>query len=287
MDELSGRVAVVTGAASGIGLALAERFQIEGMRVVLADVETGPLDAVARRLAGRGEVLAVPTDVADAGSVLALRAAALARFGRVHVVCNNAGVIGSAPMADLALTTWQWVLGVNLWGVIHGVSTFLPDLLAQGEGHVVNTASVAGLLSFAGSGPYNVSKHAVVALSETLHHELALSGARVGVTVLCPGFVNTRIVDADRNRPANLTAPMGTEDDVALTEGLRAVARDAMGRQTNPSEVAGLVVDAILQRRFYCYTDDAFSGAVAARHRHIEEGTNPDTVGSIGEHLMR
>jgi NAD(P)-dependent dehydrogenase (short-subunit alcohol dehydrogenase family) len=284
VDELHGRVAVVTGAASGIGLALAEAFQAEGMALVLADIEAGPLHVVAERLAGSGEVLAVRTDVADAASVVALRDAALERFGRVHVLCNNAGVGGGGPMADLPLSTWQWVLGVNLWGVIHGVSAFLGHLCSHGDGHIVNTGSVAGLVSLPAMGPYNVSKHGVVTLSETLYQELLQSGSTVGVTVLCPGFVNTRIIDSDRNRPEHLAIPVIDDDEVG---GLRAVAREMFQLQMAPAEVAALVVDAIRRRSLYCFTDDRFSGEVAGRHANIEAGTNPGAVATLVEHLLR
>jgi NAD(P)-dependent dehydrogenase (short-subunit alcohol dehydrogenase family) len=285
VEQLQGKVAVVTGAASGIGLALADAFLGEGMRVVLADVEAGPLHAAAARLADAGDVLAVRTDVSDERSVLDLRTAALERYGRVNVVCNNAGVGGGGPMAALSLHTWRWVLGVNLWGVIHGVSAFLPHLLEHGDGHIVNTGSIAGLVSFPSMGPYNVSKHGVVTLSETLHQELVQSGSTVGVTVLCPGFVNTRIVESDRNRPEHLAQPLAEPDPER--EQLLAMAREAYRHQMDPAAVAPLVVAAIRQRRLYCYTDDKWGDEVARRHRQIEAGETPGSVGQLFEHLGR
>src|SRR5579871_852581 len=207
MREFRDRVAVVTGAASGIGRALAERFAAAGMKVVLADVERQALAAAERALASGGaRVLAVPTDVSKASDVEALAQRTLEAFGAVHVVCNNAGVSVGGLAWEVTLADWEWILGVNLWGVIHGIRTFVPILLRQGEeGHVVNTASMAGLVSGPGIAPYNATKHTVVTLSEALHHELGMaSGGKVKVSVLCPGWVNTRILDADRNRPATL-----------------------------------------------------------------------------------
>jgi NAD(P)-dependent dehydrogenase (short-subunit alcohol dehydrogenase family) len=287
VDELTGKVAVVTGAASGIGLALAEAFQAEGMAVVLADIESGPLHVAAERLSVSGDLLAVRTDVSDAAAVVALRDAAIDRFGRVNVLCNNAGVGGGGPMADVALSTWQWVLGVNLWGVIHGVSAFLPHLASHGDGHIVNTGSVAGLVSLPGMGPYNVSKHGVVTLTETLHQELIQSGSTVGVTVLCPGFVNTRIVESERNRPEHLALPLEAEAAAPGMEELRAAARELFAQQKPPGEVAALVISAIRQRSLYCYTDDRFATEVAERHRHVEAATNPGFVASLTDHLLR
>jgi NAD(P)-dependent dehydrogenase (short-subunit alcohol dehydrogenase family) len=286
VQELQGRVAVVTGAASGIGLALAEAFQAEGMAVVLADIESGPLHVAAERLAQGGDVLAVRTDVSEAASVEALRDAALERFGRVNVVANNAGVGGGGPMRDVPLSTWRWVLGVNLWGVIHGVTAFLPHLQSHGDGHIVNTASIAGLVSLPEMGPYNVSKHGVVTLSETLQQELRQSGSTVGVTALCPGFVSTAIIDSDRNRPEHLALPGSEQEADAATEELRAAARELFRLQKPPAEVAALVVAAVLDDRLYCFTDDRFADDIARRHRHIEAGTNPERVGPLVEYLL-
>src|SRR5215472_7767421 len=201
MELTAGKVAVVTGAASGIGLALAERFARAGLDVVMADVEQPALQAASEKIAGLGaKTLAVPTDVSDEAAVNALAAAAVDRFGAVHVVCNNAGV---SPVGDPwsgPISAWKWVLGVNLWGVIHGIRAFLPVLAAQGEGHIVNTASMAGLIP--GLPIYDASKHAVVAISEDLYQAMKLAGLPVGVSVLCPGRVRTGLSDAGRNWPA-------------------------------------------------------------------------------------
>src|SRR5215216_2897924 len=203
MRSFTGNVAVVTGAGSGIGQALAERFAAEGMKLVLADVEAEPLARVEREMRANGaEVLAVRTDVSQAADVEALAERTLDAFGAVHVVCNNAGVALGKTSWDLTVADWEWVLGVNLWGVIHGIRTFVPIMLQQGtEGHVVNTASLAGLLSAPFMSVYDATKFAVVTISESLSLELALQGAQVKVSVLCPGFVNTNIITSERNRP--------------------------------------------------------------------------------------
>ncbi|MEW6268665.1 MAG: SDR family NAD(P)-dependent oxidoreductase [Thermodesulfobacteriota bacterium] len=270
MRELRGRVAVVTGAASGIGRALAARFAADGMRVCLADVERGPLERAAEEIAAAGaEILAVPTDVARAADVEALREHVLARFGAVHVVCNNAGVSLGGPVWEASLDDWRWVLGVNLWGVIHGVRTFVPLLVAQDEGHVVNTASMAGLTSNAGSGVYNVSKHGVVTLSETLYRDLAARGARVGVSLLCPSFVATSILDSARNRQREVGG------DATRAPAPSADARRRIVRGLAPSEVAERVVDAIRAERFWVLTHPETVDRVRRRLEDVVAGRNP------------
>src|SRR5436190_18589010 len=250
MDLEPGKAAVVTGAASGIGLALADRFATSGMHVVLADVDEEGLATAAEQIGARGvNTLTARTDVSDEASVNALAAAALDRFGAVHVVCNNAGVVSNADAWFGPLAAWSWVLGVNLWGVIHGVRAFLPTLVAQGEGHIVNTASIAGLLP--GFGPsYDASKHAVVALTEDLYLNLQQVGLPIGVSVLCPGWVRTRIMDADRNWPDRLgDAPppgMGTEI-------VEPHVRRAVDEGTPPAMVADLVADAVQANRFWVF----------------------------------
>lgn len=278
MKTFQDRVAVVTGGASGIGRALAERFAAEGMKVVLADVEEEPLAATAREMTAAGaSVLAVRTDVAKAADVDALAERAWSAYGAVHVLCNNAGVGGGGLSWESSLAEWEWVLGVNLWGVIHGVRTFVPRMLAGGdEGHVVNTASVAGLSTAPGMGSYNVSKFGVVALSEVMHHELALLGAKLRVSVLCPAWVNTRIAEADRNRPAE-AATNGAANPAF--EAMRDVVRNAVAAGMPPARVAEMVRDAIRDERFYVLTHPDFVPIVRQRMEGILEGRNPSFGG--------
>ena len=202
MREFDGRVAVVTGGASGIGFSLASAFAAEGAKIVLGDIEAPALDEAVGKLEASGaEVIGVVTDVSDAAQVQALADAAVERFGAIHIACNNAGVGAGGLSWEAPLSTWEWVLGVNLWGVIHGLRAFVPILMQQSQAYVVNTASVAGVVAGPFMAPYNASKHAVVALSETLHHEMAMMAPQVKVSVLCPGWVRTRIADSARNRP--------------------------------------------------------------------------------------
>ena len=237
MELTAGKVAVVTGAASGIGLALAERFARAGLDVVLADVEQPALQAASEKIAGLGaKTLAVPTDVSDEAAVNALAAAAIDRFGAVHVVCNNAGVGSPADPWFGPLSAWRWVLGVNLWGVIHGIRAFLPLLAAQGEGHIVNTASMAGLIP--GIGPiYDAAKHAVVAISEDLYQAMNVAMLPIGVSVLCPGWVRTSILQADRNWPQSLgevPPPAATAEVIYSPLGARGRRRDGACRRGRP-----------------------------------------------------
>jgi NAD(P)-dependent dehydrogenase (short-subunit alcohol dehydrogenase family) len=268
-----GRVAVVTGAASGIGFGLSERFAAEGMQVVMADVEAPALAEAAARLRQQGaEIHAVVTDVSKADQVERLRDQAVEAFGAVHLLCNNAGVGGSTgPLWDISPAEWEWVLGVNLWGVINGVRAFMPVLLDQDVAHVVNTSSIFGV--FAGAlGPYSVSKHAVVAYSESLYFQLRDAGARVGVSVLCPGGVRTRFADSARNRPEEVGPPPSPGPrERASAERLSQLA--PAGRE--PSEVAGIVVDAVRSSRFYILTSTNRNEAVRRRGEEVVAGGPP------------
>ncbi len=279
MRELAGKVAVVTGAASGIGLALAHRFGADGMRVVMADIERPALEREAAELRDFGvDVLAMVTDSSIESDVEALAAAAVERFGAVHVVCNNAGV-GSRGLkiADLPKRDFEWVVGVNLWGVVHGIRAFLPILLRQDEGHIVNTASVSGLYHLPRMGPYNATKAAVIALSETLRFELDEDGANVGVSVLCPSWVRTNISTAVRNLPERLHYEL-TPDQAAEMADYKARRRQQLRDDALDAEVVAVQVrDAIVERRFYVITHPASIDNIRERFDRIVAGDNPVT----------
>jgi NAD(P)-dependent dehydrogenase (short-subunit alcohol dehydrogenase family) len=250
VETFRDRVAVVTGAASGIGLALAERFATEGMKVVMADVEAAALERAAAAVrASAGAVLPVRVDVSRPEDVERLAGETYAAFGAAHVVCNNAGVAVLGAVHEHSLADWQWVIGVNLWGVIHGVRAFLPRMLAGGdEGHIVNTASMAGLTTAPFMSVYDVTKHGVVALSESMYKELEATGAPIGVSVVCPGLINTAIMRSSRNRPPEL-AEEGKAGPMAQAFG-QALA-DRLGSGYPPSEVADQVLRGIRRKRFY------------------------------------
>ena len=272
MDLREGDVAVVTGAASGIGLALAQRFARAGLRVVAADVDHASLDDAATSIAAHGtDVRTRVVDVRDETAVEALAGATIEELGAVHVVCNNAGVSTRADPWAGPLTAWKWVLDVNLWGVLHGIRAFLPHLLAGGRGHIVNTASMAGLLPGVGA-PYDASKHAVVALSEDLFLDLQAQLVPVGVSVLCPGWVRTRIVDADRNWPAE----HGAVPERAVTTGaIEHHFRRAVAEGLTPAEVADQVADAIAEDRFWVLPSPEWVDQAADRWDAIRAGANP------------
>lgn len=277
MDDLAGKVAVITGGASGIGLAMAQRFASEGMKLVLADIERPVLQRAGEALSRDGaEVLTVPTDVSLEADVSALAATALEHFGDVHLVCNNAGV-GSRglPIAELPLQDFEWVLAVNVFGVIHGLRAFLPHLRANDVGHVVNTASMSGLYYLPRMGPYNASKAAVVALSETLRFELAAEGSKVGVSVLCPSWVRTNISTADRNRPERFAYSLDTDQMAQVTAYKARRRRQLTPAATDPAEIADDVCEAVKANRFYILTHPASLGIFDARARRILSGDDP------------
>ncbi|MAE94224.1 MAG: hypothetical protein CL910_06145 [Deltaproteobacteria bacterium] len=277
MQDLAGKVAVVTGGASGIGYAMATRFAREGMKLVLVDVEGDALAEASGAFEADGvEVLARQLDVSDAAAMDALAEDALERFGAVHLVCNNAGVGSGGLMWELTTEDWEFAMRPNLWGVIHGVRVFAKHLIAQDEGHIVNTASMAGLVSVPGMAPYNVTKHGVVTLSETLYHELAAVGSKVGVSVLCPGHVNTRIWESDRNRPEELAATavdLSSEEMREAIQGFRAMCEASMPAE----QVAARVHDAVLDGTFYIHTHENHRLAVEQRMRGILDGKGPAT----------
>lgn len=279
MKEFKDRVAVVTGGASGIGRAMADRFAAAGMNVVLADVEESALRTAEADLRSQGAtVLGVPTDVAKAESIENLAKKTLDAFGGVHVVCNNAGVGGGfGPSWTQPLQNWEWGFGVNLWGVIHGIRTFVPIMLKQDtEGHIVNTASMAGLLSSPFMSVYDATKFAVVTISESLHLELAMQQAKVKVSVLCPGFVNTNIATSDRNRPVQLQPgeQQFSESEMAFASMMFA----GIAAGTPPAEVAEKVFAAIQNEQFYIFSHPEFLTAVRTRMETILEQRNPEPM---------
>jgi NAD(P)-dependent dehydrogenase (short-subunit alcohol dehydrogenase family) len=275
MQDFKGKVAVVTGAASGIGLALSKRFAAEGMKVVLADIEAQALASAVAQLPESAEPLGVVTDVGNAEAVDALAAKTIERFGAVHVLCNNAGVGTAGTTWGQTLKDWKWVLDVNLWGVIHGVRAFVPHLLKQSEGHVLNTASMAGLICAPQMGPYNVTKFGVVALSETLYYELQAQAPQIGVSVLCPGFVSTRIHESGRNRPAELRQPEAAPSAGQQARMAQAAALVAAGLP--PEQVAEQVLSAIREQRFYVLTHPQMMPLVEQRVSNLLAGRNPQS----------
>lgn len=273
MDQFEGKTAVVTGAASGIGLAMARKFAAEGMNVVLADIEVEALDAAVAELRSSGtQALGVICDVAQRSEVQRLADQCIEQFGAVHVVCNNAGVASGGTLWEFTEQDWQWVLGVDLWAVIHGVSIFVPLLIEAGGGHIVNTASMAGLTSTPFMGPYNVAKHGVVTLSETLFHELAMLAPNVGVTVLCPGWVQTQINRSERNRPE---AERTSESPSATELGIGAALDKLIAEGLEPSDVAQLVFDAVRDNKFYVLTHPEWSPMVQRNTETMLAGNNP------------
>lgn len=269
MKQFTDRVAVVTGGASGLGRAMAWRFAREGMKIVLADIEQTTLDTTLEEFQEAGhEAIAVQGDVSRAADVESLAEQTLATFGAVHIVCNNAGVAPGGLVWEHTVKDWEWAMGPNVWGVIHGVRVFTPILLKQNtEAHIVNTASVAGLLSLPGMGLYCVTKHAVVTLTECLHHDLVENSDKVRCSVLCPAYVPTGIADSERNRPAHLRDDRPkSEQELRREEGLRRAVES--GRIT-AEEVADAVFNAIRDKRFYILTHQRIKPAIETRMQDI------------------
>jgi NAD(P)-dependent dehydrogenase (short-subunit alcohol dehydrogenase family) len=274
MQDVAGKVAVVTGGASGIGLALAQRFLTEGSKVMLADVERDTLETAEKDLAetfGAGNVGASLTDVRDPSAVEALAEATFDRFGTAHIVCNNAGVAVGGFAWTIADDRWRWIVDVNLMGVVNGIRAFVPRMVEQGEGHVVNTASVAGLVTAPLMSPYVATKHAVVALSESLYMDLRIAEGDIGVSVLCPGWVRTNIADSERNRPLDVSP-----SEIELAAGDRPSMLQSMLEQgMDPAEVAGKVIDAVRAGRFWILTHATSRDAVKQRFQAIDSDGQP------------
>lgn len=269
MQSLEHKVAAVTGAASGLGRAMALAFAAERMHLALADVDEKGLAQTAQALRGSGtRCFSMRVDVSRAAEVDAFAQRTEAELGGVHLVCNNAGVALTGAVWEMSELDWEWLLGVNLRGVVNGVRAFAPRLIARDQGHIVNTASVAGFISPPGMGAYAVSKHAVVALSEALHHDLRERGSRVGVSVLCPAYVPTGIAESGRNRPRELGSSRQTAKDLMLKKAV------AAGRQS-ADDIARAVVAAVKADRFYILTHPAIKGAIRARMEDILEERSP------------
>ncbi len=269
MDEFEGKTAVVTGAASGIGLALAARFADARMNVVLADIEEAALERAVKQLQQRqARVLGVVTNTMVQESVQSLAEQAISEFGKVHILCNNAGVVSRAGTPGVGIwempnTDWDWVMGVNFYGVLYGLQAFVPQMLEHGEqGHIVNTASLAGLMP--GGGTYGVSKHGVLSLTETLYNDLKTRNAAIGASVLCPGFVKTQIIEAERNRPSEFTS--GGAD---ATDEMIAPAQALINQGKDPADIANAVFESIEQDRLYILPHPAWDDFVRSRVEHV------------------
>jgi NAD(P)-dependent dehydrogenase (short-subunit alcohol dehydrogenase family) len=275
MLDISGKTAIVTGAASGIGLGIATALAEAGANVVIADIQKEAVEEAAHRLSGTNKrVMPVRIDVTLEQSVIDALAEAERNFGKLHIACNNAGVpMHGTPIIDVPPADWEFVLGVNVWGIVHGIRHFLPAILQHGEeGHIVNTASVAGFQNRRGTNqaPYSMSKYAALSLSEALEHEL--EGSNVGVSVLCPGPIATNIARGARNRPDHLGGPqIRTNDETVLAERLATTGLD-------PNRVGERVVDAIRTKTFYAFVGAVPADVIRGRHRRIEEALNSPWV---------
>ncbi|PMS16319.1 hypothetical protein C0Z18_23770 [Trinickia dabaoshanensis] len=275
MEQFDGKVAVITGAASGFGRAFAQKGAELGMKLVLADIDGEALgDVVASLTAVGADAIAVPTDVSDGAAVEALARRTLDAYGKVHLLFNNAGVGASGYLWEMSENDWAWVFGVNVMGVANGVRVFTPIMLNQNEpAHIVNTASVAGLVSPPSMGVYNASKHAVVSLTETLYHDLRRAGGPVGCSLLCPAFVPTGIAQAERSRPARWRneAPPSASQILAGKEIRKAVRSGRLAA----SDIAEAAFDAVRADRFYVITHPAIMESVRVRHEDIEQMRAP------------
>ena len=277
MKEFNDRVAVITGAASGIGFGIAEHCIRKGINVVMADVEEQALVEAGEKIRSMGgRTVGVLTDVSKPEDVKRLSRSAIDAYGRVDLLFNNAGVAAGSSLWESTLNDVRWVIGVNLWGVIHCLREFIPIMIAQDSPcHIVNTSSLAGLTTYQPSAPYQLTKHAIAAMSEQLHHDLAIRGLKVKVSVLCPAFVNTRIMDAERNRPVEL---MNDQSQTRLNEGddeMEKVFRQMIEQGLSAAETADLVFKAIVEEKFYILTHPEMNPLIRMRLDDLLNGRNP------------
>lgn len=274
MENLEGKTAVVTGAASGMGLAFAHRFAQAGMNVVMADIEAPRLTEAVEDVAAHGTgVVGVTVDVSSEDSVAQLASTSFEAFEDVHVLCNNAGVAGELRGTDIRIPDWKWVIDVNLWGVIYGHHAFLPHMLERGEGHIVNTASMAGHIP--GHSAYSASKWAVVGITLGLYQQMHQQATGVGVSCLCPGWVNTEIANSDRNRP-EWAAPDALTELTAEQEAHRAFLHDVLRSGADPVSVAEQVYDAVVNDKFWIFTDLDMVSMLGDKHDSIVNNRNPE-----------
>ena len=275
MQDLKGKVAVITGGAEGIGKAIAVAAAAEGMKLVLADIDADKLNNTVEELAGTGaDVIGLRTDVSSESSVQALADTAFGRFGNVHLLINNAGVALAKSAWETTQKDWEWVMGVNLYGVTNGLRAFIPRMLEKGEeGHIVNTASIAGLLSEPALAAYNVSKFGVVTLSEGLHHDLTLRKAKINVSVLCPGWVKTRIAEAERHREADQRTDFTKIDKVSVMTGMSIM--KAVQNGIEPQQVASDVINAVKSNKFYILTHPHTKAGIQIRMEDILQERAP------------
>ncbi|MDG1846711.1 MAG: SDR family NAD(P)-dependent oxidoreductase [Acidimicrobiales bacterium] len=284
--NFTNRTIVVTGGASGIGKSIARKFGLSGFKVCIGDIEEQPLVDTLRTFRDEGiEAYGQLTDVSDETSMNEFSDYISSEVGPPGVVCLNAGVGAGGPMGQVNLKDWEWVLAVNLWGVIHGINLFLPTLEKQNEGHIVVTASVAGHLSYPGMGPYNASKHAVLTMAETLYLELKQANSNIEVSALCPGLVRTQILDSGRNKHEkfqNIALEQSEHENIASQELIQEMYANAL----DPRDVAEMVFEAVKTKRFYVFTDEVHAEHIKLRHRLIEGSHNPTMDGNLIDHAF-
>ncbi|QFU77414.1 SDR family NAD(P)-dependent oxidoreductase [Halioglobus maricola] len=281
MKDFSGKTAVITGGASGIGLAMAELFAAQGMKLVLGDIESDALTTAIEKLsAGGAECVGAVTDVSDPDQVQALADLAVERFGGIHIACNNAGVFTGGLLWEESLADYRWLMDVNVMGVVHGIRSFVPIMQAQGdECHIVNTASMAAVTAMPYSGIYHMSKHAVLALSESLYHELSFHSPQVKISVLCPEAINTGIATSERNRHTQYSDVVESDERNMVMDALNASVAGGIG----PEVMAQRVLDAVINERFYIFSDELWRRSAETRLEDIRLGRNPTFAPPIPE----